>query len=592
MSDPVTTEAEIDGAGGSVRRRLVVMLLLAIAPAMALAIAYGMRTYGEQTDAADRRFVQSAVVAAQGPSDAIVQAQAALITLSAADFDLFAGRDVCNGVLADLADRLDAVKLTLLISTEGRVQCASNVEAVGADLSEAENFRSYITEPHSDVAIIETGAISREKVILVTEPILRDGSLRGLLTASIPAAFFGPLQSRTDDGAPYATQRAIVARGGEAIVSAAGEGWLPAGAELDAAIGDGRNRLATEARDGRDMLYAIAPLLNGQLWVVAGTPQETLYDDVFNNAALPISAPMLMLLIAVFVAYVGVDRLVVRHIIHLTRITRAYGQGRLGLRPRMPSAPAELAMLGAQLADMADRLETREDALRKSARDNRLLLLEVYHRVKNNLQLIASLLQLEARRAAGDGERRLLQSLQSRIFSLSLVHERLYSDDMFSAIHLAGLLQRIAESIAAAAPGARVSLDCATDTVIETPDRATPVALWLNEAMTNAVKHLGGDATDPRVVRLQLRAETDGGYTVTVANPTGPGPAAADPTDAAPAEPLGGHTSQGLGGKLMAGFVAQLRAEMTAGAHDGAYTVSMRVPPAEEAPAVERDWLG
>jgi two-component sensor histidine kinase len=582
MSDPVTTEAEVDGVGGSVRRRLVVMLLLAIAPAMALALAYGVRTYGEQTDAVDRRFVQSAVVAAQAPSDAIVQAQAALITLSAADFDLFAGRDVCNGVMADLADRLDAVRLTLLISTEGRVQCASNVEAVGSDLSEAANFQSYVTEPRSDVTIIETGAISREKVILVTEPILRDGALQGVLTASIPANFFGPLQSRLDDGAPFATQRAIVARGGDAIVSAAGEGWLPPGDELDAAIGDGRNRLATEARDGRDMLYAIAPLLNGQLWVVAGTPKQALYDDVFNNAALPISAPMLMLMIAVFVAYIGVDRLVVRHIIHLTRITRAYGQGRLGLRPRMPSAPAELAMLGAQLADMADRLETREDALRKSARDNRLLLLEVYHRVKNNLQLIASLLQLEARRAAADGERRLLQSLQSRIFSLSLVHERLYSDDMLSAIHLAGLLQRIAESIAAAST-VRVSLNCEMDTVIETPDRATPVALWLNEAMTNAVKHLGGDADEARIISLRLSAEGDGGYTLTVSNPTGADPSGPDGRD--------GRSPEGLGGKLMAGFVAQLRAETAAGARDGAYTVSMRVPAAEETPAVERDWL-
>lgn len=140
-------------------------------------------------------------------------------------------------------------------------------------------------------------------------------------------------------------------------------------------------------------------------------------------------------------------------------------------------------------------VRTREQAVQSSASLARLLgekevlLKEVHHRVKNNLQVISSLLNLQARKASEPAVREALQSSQSRVRSIALLHERLYqSNDLANvdmATYLAGLVSEVFR--AAGRPGVRRVV--AVDGIELSMELAMPCGLIVNELVTNALKH-------------------------------------------------------------------------------------------------------
>jgi two-component sensor histidine kinase len=214
---------------------------------------------------------------------------------------------------------------------------------------------------------------------------------------------------------------------------------------------------------------------------------------------------------------------------------------------------------------MAERLQRRQDELREAAEANRALLLEVYHRVKNNLQMIASLLNLQSRRALNPIEREALERIQTRVYSLSLVHERLYHARNLDQAPLDSLVEAIARHLAESSREAeprRPVLNLDLDAIVASPDNATPVALFLNEAMTNAVKYAWRSEGRP-AIDVSLKAAGKG-FVLSVAN------------DAEETRPQGDH-DWSLGLRLMRGFARQLRAAMRRERRDGRHVVTLDV---------------
>lgn len=548
------------------RRQLAVMLGFAILPAVALAIADGVRRYSDAVDEARSAFMSDAIVEAQGARDALVRLESAVSTLSL-NPEIASFRPACDSVLEKFEAGWPMILRAVATDMSGAVKCASTEEARGVDMSASPSFTSFSKRPAFGLGVSSRGVISGREVIYAVAPLKVDDELRGMLAMSMPVTqvrfFMGP----SGDGG-IARRRAVIDYNGEVLVEAAGDAqttaWLPAPGAAGAFL-DARERVfPATSRDGRSMLYATAPLIRGESWLVAAAPDDLVVKRALWRTVLPISAPFMMLVIAVFVAYFALDRLVIRHLIHLARITRIYGSGKLDLRPAVgEGAPQEIASLAADLGSMAGSLAERQAALRRSAEQNRILLLEVYHRVKNSLQMIVSLLALQTRRAETDIEREALERIGGRVHSMALVHEKLYEAKDLNAVDLGALLRDIAAHVVNArvldGPGAGM-LRLALDDVTETPERATPVAMLVNEAMVNAVKHGGRDAP----IDLSLRRDGAGGYVVEIAN------AASRPQD----PPAAGGA---LGARIMSGFARQLRAEMRSGFEGGRYVVALAV---------------
>ncbi|WP_082481398.1 sensor histidine kinase [Pseudomonas sp. Leaf127] len=133
--------------------------------------------------------------------------------------------------------------------------------------------------------------------------------------------------------------------------------------------------------------------------------------------------------------------------------------------------------------------------LRKSLREKEqllvqqeMLLQEVNHRTKNNLQLIVNLIQLQQRQLTDDVAREALLDTSRRIMSIAAVHERLYKADQAGSVDAASYLQEIMRGIQATAPAA-VAFDVSLASVHLALDRAIPLALIVNELAINSLKY-------------------------------------------------------------------------------------------------------
>ncbi|HNV58155.1 MAG TPA: PAS domain S-box protein [Rhodoferax sp.] len=145
----------------------------------------------------------------------------------------------------------------------------------------------------------------------------------------------------------------------------------------------------------------------------------------------------------------------------------------------------------------------RQDELQSALQEKTALLNEVHHRVKNNLQVITSLLRLESGRASAPDTRSVLNEMQGRIRSMALVHETLYRSGNFAGVELHRYLQQVATVAfrAQTMTGGSVRLVLDLNPVSVSLDLATPCGLLVNELISNCVKHgfAQGDSGEVRV---------------------------------------------------------------------------------------------
>ena len=199
-----------------------------------------------------------------------------------------------------------------------------------------------------------------------------------------------------------------------------------------------------------------------------------------------------------------------------------------------------------------------EEALRQSLEDKELLLREVHHRVKNNLQVISSLFFLQAEATDNAEARTVLLESRARIASMALVHEGLYRTGDFGRIDVADYVSRLASQLEASLGrrgGVRCRLGLAP--VHLSIEQAAPLGLALNELITNAIKHAYAPGEGGEVHVGVVR--TDGIMTITVRD-VGRGL----PDD------FSIEGTQSLGMQLIANLTRQLRGSIRAENQGGA----------------------
>ncbi|MBP9148267.1 MAG: PAS domain S-box protein [Rhodoferax sp.] len=149
-----------------------------------------------------------------------------------------------------------------------------------------------------------------------------------------------------------------------------------------------------------------------------------------------------------------------------------------------------------------------EQALQASLHEKVALLNEVHHRVKNNLQVISSLLRLEASRCTEPATKDVLKEMQGRILTMALLHETLYRVGRFASVDLGAYLKQLATQTFRAQSSqsttVRLSLDVAEVQVVM--DQATPCGLLVNELLSNCLKHAFPDG---RTGEVQVRSQPD-----------------------------------------------------------------------------------
>jgi hypothetical protein len=290
------------------------------------------------------------------------------------------------------------------------------------------------------------------------------------------------------------------------------------------------------------------------------------------------AVPVLIGVAAVVIVGIASEAMVMEWLFYLERLSRAYARGRYSLRPkRLQQAPLEFRSLGEAVEEMAAAVEHRDQALRDALQEQTVLLREVHHRVKNNLQIVGSLLSLQAARSRDPATREALQDAMVRIDAMSLSQrfmQQQEGEEEEDSILSVDLFEAFLVQVRARMGGGPRSLDLISDIEPRVLPLLTGSRLILvaAEAVICAFR---GSTANPLVCRLTVRFIDD---TVRMELSVVGEPNAFL------------CTPDGVSRDLIGGYVRQLRGSLEAPPGGGALSVvapcaPLRRPPEDAPPA-------
>jgi two-component sensor histidine kinase len=168
------------------------------------------------------------------------------------------------------------------------------------------------------------------------------------------------------------------------------------------------------------------------------------------------------------------------------------------------------------ISDITDR-KRAEEMVRKSLAEKEILLKEIHHRVKNNMQVISSLLSLQAGAIRDPAVEEAFKVSQNRVKSMALIHEHLYQSENLSEIDFRQYAISLVRNIMNMYSSNRIDTRVNVDGLKLDIDRAIPCGLIINELVSNCVKHAFPDRRRGRI-DVNMKELACGGYELVVAD--------------------------------------------------------------------------
>lgn len=552
----------------SLRSRLIVLLALALLPASTLAVIQAVANYKQVKALSERNLLQSTAIVASQEKNEIVNAEDALALLAERPEIAAFTPGACGQALIRLQQESDRYDSLMVLRPDGSVACSASIQEYPS-FAQAEWFARTL----SSKVFTVTGNVRlpRDEMpnLVASLPVLdAGGNVIGVIATALRHAWLKDIVLSDDGRSLINTSVALLDRRGSIMAEATAGGpngdWMPAAFVVGARLSGQAQVFQTEGRDGVERVYALAPLYDQQVYIVLGGVSGHLLADPSLQLVAGLAYPILMWAIAIAVAWFAVDRLVLRQILSLRKTANAYAEGHFEARTAgIADAPQEIRELGTTMHKMADVISLHESELRKSLQEQKALLREVYHRVKNNLQVVSSLVNLQVSRAKNDHERAALRTTQDRIYALSMVHSNLYDAPELHQVKLQEFVPQLCEYLrqAQGESAENVHFEFDIDPLRNDPERAVPLALLITEVVTNALKQAWPNGEDGRLL-IRLKQEGEDGLTMIISDN-------GSTTDSA--------SPESLGGRLIHAFAKQLGGKVEIRSENG-FQLTLRMP--------------
>jgi two-component sensor histidine kinase len=544
-----------------VRVRLGLALAVALLPVLILSAVQADLEFQRESREQSAALVAAAERSTATAKARIESAQVLLETLASGSVGF-----ECAQRLAEVASRVEGYDNLIRFDAAGRVVCAS--ASTPADPARASHpWFQQLAHGAQLVVARDTGVTNSSQPSVLAATPARDasGHFAGAMAAVIELASLRP--DNADGLLPSGAEVAVTDSAGR-YLSVTDPSKFPSALAGPAAAGAQPSRLWIQSdRRRQSRIYAAAPLVGGEVFVVLSAPNAGLASWAWLNPMTALAIPIVAFSLALLAVMIVAERGVVRWIAYLQRIAALYARGRLAVRPvRAERAPAEIRDLAETLGDMAAAIAARDEALIGHIAQKDAMLREIHHRVKNNLQVISSLLNLQQRALTDPAARAAVSDTRQRIGALALIYRALYQSPDLKRVDLHDFLEELIGQVVSGeigmGPAVRTELDC--EPLVIDPDLLAPLSLFAVEAISNAHKH---------------GLEEGGRLTVGFAVHGAEAELCISDTGRAGREPAMGP---GVGRTLMTAFARQLRGEAVFTANPGGGLSARLVFPAPE----------
>ncbi|WP_066707629.1 sensor histidine kinase [Celeribacter ethanolicus] len=556
----------VDGLG----LRIAALLSIALFPIGLIAVSITHQFSEAADERAQSNLLALTAQAAAGEEALIRTGFGSTDALAAVIPSIEADTSACNRIFVDFIADNQAFSFAGYVGTDGILKCGSS--AVGYDFKGREVYQGMMQHPGPRSDLIFNAPISKTSVIVLSAPVYRDGAFDGYVTVSLP---HNETRMKLENQPVDRPVDLITFNNEGEILSAAGGlqgvvGELPAGRPLVGLAGQYRFSFTGQTNDGEERVFAVVPILRDQVYAIGSWPQERLSVAPGLSIASPMFFPIAMWLTSLGVAYFAVHRLVIKPIRRLSRdmrdfaVTRRHEQ-----RSRDTGLPRELREIDQTWHNLAETVIRDEAELEDTIHDKSVLLKEVHHRVKNNLQLIASIVNMKVRKAKTPEARFALKEVQGRVMSIATVHRSLYETTTEGRVRADELMRSTIGKLVSASVANEAHLKSTEeyDPVVLYPDQAVPLSLLATEATTNALKYIGRPEEGMPRIEVRLKTLEPGTARLIVSNTKG--------TPLLPPEQVSGT---GLGTNLIKAFAQQLGGKLEVEDGDVFFSVVVDFP--------------
>ncbi|MBP1804553.1 sensor histidine kinase [Rubellimicrobium aerolatum] len=559
--------------------RVAAFLSIALLPLGMIALWQTREFQRETVARAELSLLALTEQGAQGVGQAIEQALGAGEALGVVA-DLLDDPETCSGYLARFARSRELYAFVGLLPFEGPITCSSAGRPLPmpADL----DLRALRDDPRPLVYARDRGLVSGAPVLVALVPVApgagEDGGFPGFIALSIPR---DQVATPPVDVPELRPLRLLTfnAAGEVLTVQANAEPEAPLsdllipGPPLPAQASPRPRAFEGRSARGEMQVYTVAPIVPGVAYAMAIWSPEQAGQGIGRAWDSPLLFPLLMWGTSLLVAFWAIHRLVIRRVGDLGQRMRGFGRDRsLPDRGFSPAAPHELREIEDAFRQMAHSILHDEARMENAYRERGVLLREVHHRVKNNLQLISSIVSMQMRRLPDPRARSILRRLQDRVLTLAAIYRTLYTSPDMGDVNAAPVLRAIVEQELRAAPG-RVEATLDIEDLVLDPDKVVPLAFLAAEAVSNGLARAGSAEGRPSL-SVTLHREGDRA-TLAIANSLGGAPAPED------------QPGRGLGQHLIQAFAAQVGGPAETEARDGVHRLSVTFPVTLPAPQGE-----
>ena len=470
----------------SIRVRLGVAMAIALLPVLLLGVAQSTISFhkeGEERKASLIAAADRSVAAARGRLDG------AIVVLETVSPETVG--DQCAPRLRELMARSPGMLNMVRLDGAGRVVCAADNVIGTSGGSQATWFRRLASGERSVMeAAAPSGYVGQPALLVATQATGPKGEFEGALAAFIALSSLRP---ELDQTAPLDTQVALIDSDGHFLSRTKADafaplprGWAPN------ALGKGAFLYYGHDGQGTPRVFTITPLLGHDLYAVLSAPSPGVFSWARLNLLSSVLFPLIAFLATLAAVWVAADRVIVRWLHYVERVAAIYAKGRFTVRLlQAEKAPPEIRELAETLDAMAEMIVARDASTQEFLAQKDALLREIHHRVKNNLQVITSLLSLQQRALSDPSAREAMSDTRQRITAMALIYRALYQGPDLRRVELKGFLEELIAQLIVAdqdATGA-IRTEMQADDLVIHPDKLAPLALFAVEAISNAQKH-------------------------------------------------------------------------------------------------------